>query len=196
ATVRMLANALGLTGAQRAQFFRAATYVQAAPGLTVPRQLPANVPGFTGRLTELEKLDDILLGQGDHGSALVISVIGGGAGVGKTALAIHWAHRWADKFPDGQLYANLRGFAPMGSPVDPAAVVRGFLDALGVSPAGIPADTEAQFALYRSMLADRRMLVLLDNARDADHVRPLLPGSAGSVVLVTSRNRLSSLVAT
>src|SRR5690606_30355282 len=140
ATVRMLANALGLTGAQRAQFFRAATYVQAAPGLTVPRQLPANVPGFTGRLTELEKLDDILLGQGDHGSALVISVIGGSAGVGKTALAIHWAHRWADKFPDGQLYANLRGFAPLGAPADPAAVVRGFLDALGVSPAGIPAD--------------------------------------------------------
>ncbi|MEJ3744414.1 tetratricopeptide repeat protein [Actinomycetes bacterium KLBMP 9797] len=152
----------------------------------VPHQLPADAYGFTGRDREL----DTLMG----GPAL--AVVSGTAGVGKTALAVHWAHRVADRFPDGQLYANLRGFDPRGAPLDPAAVARGFLLALGTPAERIPADLDAQTALYRSTLATRRVLVLLDNAHDAAQVRPLLPGAPGSVVVVTSRNRLTGLVAT
>lgn len=129
-------------------------------------------------------------------SLVVISAIAGSAGVGKTSLAIHWAHAVSDRFPDGQLYVNLRGFDPAGAPMSPADAVRRFLDALGVTPQRIPASVEAQTALYRSFLAVKRMLVILDNARDAEQVRPLLPGSPSSHVVVTSRNRLASLVAT
>ena len=123
----------------------------------------------------------------------MISAIGGTAGVGKTALALNWAHRVAPNFPDGQLYANLRGFDPAGSPAEPADVLRGFLDALQVHPERFPATTEGLAALYRSLLADRTMLVLLDNAADVAQVRPLLPASPRCLVIVTSRRELSAL---
>ncbi|MFI9531345.1 ATP-binding protein [Micromonospora rosaria] len=171
-------------------------------GAPVPAQLPADVRGFAGRRDHLTRLDAIAAtvsgdaAEGGGPAAVVISAIAGTAGVGKTALAVHWAHRAARRFPDGQLYVNLRGFDPSGAVVDPADAVRGFLDALAVPPERIPADREAQAALYRTQLADKRMLVVLDNARDTAQVRPLLPGAPGCLVLVTSRDRLTSLVVT
>ncbi|MHC5902793.1 AfsR/SARP family transcriptional regulator [Streptomyces sp. S6] len=164
-----------------------------APQRLVPAQLPVAVRGFTGRVEELARLDAFLTTASS--APVVISAVSGTAGVGKTSLAVHWGHRVRKSFPDGQLYVNLRGFDPAGSSRDPAEALRGFLDALEVPPARIPAGVDAQAALYRSLLADRRMLVVLDNARDADQVRPLLPGAPGCVVLVTSRNRLTSLAA-
>jgi len=161
----------------------------------MPAQLPLDVYGFTGRTGELARLDAILANAGRQPTAVVISAIAGTAGVGKTALAVHWAHRVADRFPDGQLYVNLRGFDPSGSVVAPAEALRGFLDALEVPSHRVPSTIEAQATLYRSLLTGRRMLVVLDNARDAEQVRPLLPGSATCLVLVTSRNQLTSLVA-
>ena len=172
------------------------TPVRAArvPASPVPRQLPAAVRHFVGRTAELKALSG-LLSQVADGGAAVISAIGGTAGIGKTALALHWAHQHADRFPDGQLYVNLRGFDPSDAPTEPATAVRGFLIALGVPAHRIPASPDEQAALYRSQLADRRVLVLLDNARDAEQVRPLLPGSPGCLVLITSRDRLAGLVA-
>jgi tetratricopeptide (TPR) repeat protein/transcriptional regulator with XRE-family HTH domain len=160
----------------------------------VPRQLPATVADFTGRAAELETLTRILddAGMGAPGT-VVISAIGGTAGVGKTALALHWAHRVAPRFGDGQLYVNLRGFDPSGTPVTPDEAIRGFLDALGVPPNRVPAVQEAQAARYRGLLADRKMLIVLDNARDEWQVRPLLPASPGSLVVVTSRSQLTGL---
>ena len=162
----------------------------------VPAQLPHRVLDFTGRSAELDQLDKLLSrDRGDAGTAVVITAISGTAGVGKTALAVHWAHRVSDQFPDGQLYVNLRGFDPTGSAMKPAEAIRGFLDAFGVPPQEIPTSLEAQAALYRSLLAGRRVLVLLDNAADSDQVRPLLPGSPGCLVIVTSRNELAGLIA-
>lgn len=165
------------------------------PAAPVPRQLPAAARHFAGRAGPLATLD-ALLNEDAHITTVVISVIGGTAGVGKTTLAVYWAHRVADRFPDGQLYVDLRGFGPSGPAVDPGEVVRQFLDALGVPAGQIPADPEAQVGLYRSVLAGRRMLILLDNARDSGQVRKLLPGTPGCLVLVTSRAPLISLVAT
>lgn len=159
-----------------------------------PAQLPAEVTVFTGRRAELDRVQALLSPPGAWPNTVVISAIGGMAGVGKTSLAVHWAHRIADRFPDGQLYADLRGFDPSGPVADPAEVIRGFLDALGVPAHRIPAGLDAQAALYRSLLAGRRVLVLLDNAHDTEQVRPLLPGSPGCLIVVTSRNHLHGLV--
>ena len=161
-----------------------------------PRQLPPAVADFTGRVAELAALTQVLdaAGTGAPGT-VVISAIGGMAGVGKTALALHWAHQVAGQFPDGQLYVNLRGYDPSGTPAAPEAAIRGFLDALGVPSARIPPSPQGQAGLYRSLLADRRMLIVADNARDEEHVRPLLPASPGSLVLVTSRSQLEGLAA-
>lgn len=162
----------------------------------VPRQLPPALPGFVGRISQLAQLDAASGACGDGGMAPVtVMTLSGTAGVGKTTLAVYWAHRVADRFPDGQLYVDLRGFDSTGSVMTPVEAVRGFLEALEVPPERIPTHLPAQVGLYRSLLAGRRMLVLLDNARDADHVRPLLVGNPSCVVLVTSRNRLAGLVA-
>ncbi|HVQ91801.1 MAG TPA: tetratricopeptide repeat protein [Mycobacteriales bacterium] len=164
-----------------------------AAGGPAPHHLPAAIRPFVGRaaqLAGLTALTELAAGTG----TVVISAIDGTPGVGKTALAVHWAHRIADRFPDGQLYVNLRGFDPARDALEPAEAVRGLLDALGVPPRRIPAGLDAQAALYRSELAGRRVLILLDNARDSAQVRPLLPGAPGCLVLVTSRNQLSGLV--
>jgi DNA-binding SARP family transcriptional activator/tetratricopeptide (TPR) repeat protein len=160
----------------------------------VPRQLPADIDAFTGRHAELAALHEIMRRHGTDRNRPLVMTIMGTAGVGKTALAVHWAHQVADRFPDGTLHVDLRGFDPARPVPPPAEVIRGFLDALGVPPSRIPDNWESQAALYRSLLADRRVLVLLDNARDAEQVRPLLPGSGGSLAVVTSRDQLSGLV--
>ncbi|MCW6003444.1 tetratricopeptide repeat protein [Micromonospora sp. CPCC 205371] len=160
-----------------------------------PRQLPADLPAFAGRRRELAAMDTMMRTATHQSRAVVITAVSGTAGVGKTALALHWAHRVADQFPDGQLYVNLRGFDASVHPMSAAEAVRGFLDAFGVPAERIPSTLDAQAALYRSLLAGRRVLVVLDNARDADQVRPLLPGTARAMAVVTSRNQLTSLVA-
>jgi tetratricopeptide (TPR) repeat protein len=175
--------------------FQALTELAGAGVRVVPRQLPPAVAHFAGRVDELATLSGLLRGRAEIGGTVVISAIGGTAGVGKTALAVYWAHQVADRFPDGQLYVNLRGFDPVGQVVTPGDAVRRFLDALEVPAERIPVDLDAQAALYRSQVAGRRMLVVLDNARDSAQVRPLLPAAAGCLVLVTSRNQLSGLVA-
>ncbi|MFE0677796.1 BTAD domain-containing putative transcriptional regulator [Streptomyces sp. NPDC058867] len=165
-----------------------------------PSQLPPDLATFTGRDAELDGVAALLT---DGGGSTVppapgtcaIGVIDGMAGVGKTTLAVRWAHQVADRFPDGQLYVNLRGYDPSGSLTDPGEAVSTFLVALGVAPQAVPEGLDAQTALYRTLLADRRVLIVLDNARDTEQVRPLLPGSSGCLVIVTSRSRLTSLVA-
>jgi DNA-binding SARP family transcriptional activator/tetratricopeptide (TPR) repeat protein len=154
-----------------------------------PRQLPADVPDFTGRTAELAALDAL------PGGSARVAVIGGPAGMGKTSLAVHWAHRVADKFPDGQLFVNLRGFDATGAATATTDALAALLTAVGVPQRRLPAGEDALAALFRTTMADRRLLILLDNARDAAQVRPLLPGAPGCFVLITSRNRLSGLVA-
>jgi DNA-binding SARP family transcriptional activator/Tfp pilus assembly protein PilF len=163
----------------------------------LPAQLPHPIPDFTGRDAELGRLG-ALVAAGNRGTemSVVIAAITGTAGVGKTALAVHWAHQVSGRFPDGQLYVNLRGFDPTGSAMKPAEAIRGFLDAFGVPPQQLPASLEAQEGLYRSLLAGRRVLLLLDNAGGEDQVRPLLPGSPGCLVIVTSRSELPGLIVT
>ena len=158
--------------------------------MSTPRQLPADVVSFTGREADLATLDDVATRPG-----LAPAVIHGTAGVGKTALAVHWSHRAMDRFPDGQLYVDLHGFDPEHAPADPGAVLARLLRSLRVEAARIPVDTEEKATLYRSVTAGKRLLVLLDNAAAADQVRPLLPGSSSCLALVTSRNQLTGLVA-
>jgi tetratricopeptide (TPR) repeat protein/transcriptional regulator with XRE-family HTH domain len=212
-SVALLTEALELSAADAARFRRssrtsassegsaggqgptAEVQLLAATAHVAPRQLPAALGHFVGRAAELARLNTLLGDATSRHRTAVISAIGGSAGVGKTALAVHWGHQVADQFPDGQLYVNLRGFDPSGIPLSPAAAIRGFLDALRVPPAEIPVGLDAQAGLYRSLMADRAMLLLLDNARDAEQVRPLLPASSRCVVLVTSRSPLTGLVA-
>ncbi|SDK47884.1 DNA-binding transcriptional activator of the SARP family [Actinopolyspora mzabensis] len=158
-----------------------------------PAELPPPVAGFVGRTTESAALDRMLSEQ-DSESASVLAAITGIAGIGKSALAVTWAHRVAHRFPDGQLYASLRGFDHERSPLPPGEVLTGFLKSLGIADDAIPIDLNERVALYRSQLARRRVLILLDDARDAEQVSPLLPSSDGSFVLVTSRKRLDGLV--
>jgi DNA-binding SARP family transcriptional activator/tetratricopeptide (TPR) repeat protein len=161
----------------------------------VPRQLPAAVAHFAGRTAELKALDELVGQTADTDGRGVVWLIAGTAGAGTTTLAVYWAHRVAGRFPDGQLYVNLRGFGPDGRPVTATEAIRGMLRTLQVPSAHIPESLDAQAALYRSMLAGQRMLILLDNAGNADQVRPLLPASPGCLVLVTSRRQLTGLVA-
>lgn len=173
----------------------ALTGISASPvsrPVVVPRQLPAPPAPFVGRREELDRLDAAL--RDSPAVTMVVSAIAGAGGMGKTWLALHWAHRHADQFPDGQLFVDLRGFSPDREPMDPAVAVRGFLDALGVEPGRIPADPHVQAGLFRSLLASRRMLLLLDNAVDAGQVIPLLPGSPTCTVIVTSRSQLPGLI--
>ena len=158
----------------------------------IPRQLPPAVPAFAGRSIELATLSRVLARPG---GAAVISAIGGTAGVGKTALALHWGHLVAAEFPDGQLYVNLHGFGPSSTPVSPGSAVRVLLEGLDVPAERLPPSEEGQLNLYRSLLAGRRVLIVLDNARDEAQVRPLLPGSLTCRVVVTSRNQLGGLTA-
>ncbi|MFI9385959.1 BTAD domain-containing putative transcriptional regulator [Kutzneria sp. NPDC052558] len=193
-TRKRLADELGVDPGR--QLRQAHLDVLAAPGTPVtvnaiPRQLPAAPHWFTGRTDELARLDQAI----GSGSPVVISTIGGMGGIGKTYLALQWAYRNLDLYPDGQLFVNLGGFDPSGEPVTTAAAVRRFLDALGVPAEAIPADVESQLGLFRGLVADRRMLIVLDNARDTAQVAPLLPGGATCTVLVTSRHRLGGLVA-
>ncbi|WP_203719445.1 AfsR/SARP family transcriptional regulator [Asanoa siamensis] len=158
----------------------------------VPRQLPAPVGPLAGRSKSLGQLNSMV---SEVDRAARTAVVTGGAGVGKTTLAVHWAHEVAPQFPDGQLYVDLRGFAPAGQAVPPENVVRGFLEALGIVPAYVPTGLSAQVGLFRSLLAGKRILILLDNAVDAEQVRPLLPGAPGSAAVVTSREEMPELVA-
>ncbi|HEX6451769.1 MAG TPA: BTAD domain-containing putative transcriptional regulator [Trebonia sp.] len=168
----------------------APTVVPAAPSA----QLPADLPVFAGRCGDLGRLDSLLAETSAPEAGVMITVIDGMAGIGKTTLAVRWAREIASQYSDGQLYADLRGFGTAKAAASPGEVLSGFLEALGADPARIPEDARARAGLYRSMLRDRRVLVLLDNARDAEQVRPLLPASPGCLVIVTSRNRLLSLV--
>jgi DNA-binding SARP family transcriptional activator/tetratricopeptide (TPR) repeat protein len=183
----------------------------------VPAQLPLDAPGFSGRREELSILRAMLparsaapgetatpgqqdasqqdTSQQDSGQTVPIVIISGTAGTGKTALALRFGHQVAKRFPGGQLYVNLRGLDPSTPPMEPSEALRFFLDALNVPPHRIPPDIEARSALFRSLLDHRQMLIVLDNARNVAQVRPLLPGAPGSLVVVTSRNELTGLVA-
>jgi DNA-binding SARP family transcriptional activator/tetratricopeptide (TPR) repeat protein len=184
---RGLESLLGSGTARRAGMRSTAAFV-------VPRQLPTAAAHFAGRERELSTLTG-WLDAGTAAGQAVILAIGGTAGVGKTALALHWAYRVQHRFPDGQLYVNLRGFDASSAPVAPAEAITGLLEALDVPAGRVSPRLDARAGLYRSLVAGRRMLIVLDNARDEAQVRPLLPGAPTCVVLVTGRSQLAGLVA-
>ncbi|GIF17135.1 helix-turn-helix domain-containing protein [Actinoplanes teichomyceticus] len=194
-TVRLLADAFALTGPARDLFCSIAAAPRAVPVApsdppVVPRQLPAASPAHVGRRAALAALDQLLV------TPCRLAVVQGPAGIGKSTLALHWAHRVASRFPDGQLYLDLQGYGPAPAPLGVADALCRLLDGFGVPAARIPADTDARAALLRSVTADRSFLLVLDNARDADQVRPLLPGAPGAVTVVTSRADHAGLVTT
>ena len=165
---------------------------QMMSSVPAPRQLPADVAHFTNREQYLAELDALLSQGGNHPSVMVVSAIAGTAGVGKTALAVHWAHGVRNHFPDGDLYINLRGYDPQ-PPVDPGQALDAFIRAFNVPAEKIPVDVSNRAALYRTLVDRRRILIVLDNAAAPKQVRPLLPGSPTCVVVVTSRSRLNGL---
>ena len=202
-TVRRLADALALAGEERQDFEAAARDLtvgsatavagsRSGPLGPVPCQLPPDVADFTGRSEQIALVRELLYGTAaDRPATVVVSAVAGKAGVGKTALAVHVAHQLRDAFPDGQLYVNLHGATQ--HPLQPIMVLGRFLRALGLDGAMIPTDQDEREALYRARLADRRVLVVLDDAASEAQVRPLLPGTPGCAVLVTSRARLVGL---
>jgi DNA-binding SARP family transcriptional activator len=176
--------------AEAAEFEAHAVAVRTRP---VPAQLPSDVPAFTGRSDQLRRLDEMLADRGP-GPAVAVAVVSGTPGVGKTALAVHWAHRVRGMFPDGQLYVNLRGYDP-GQPLTAAGALARLLSALGVAGEEIPVDSEERAVRYRTEIAGRRILLVLDNASSVEQVRPLLPGTATCAVVLTSRDSMAGLVA-
>jgi len=216
-SVRLLSEALGLEGAARDRFEQSSRWSSPAePEPTEPRvrhlnrrpqqigpdrhfalpaQLPLDSSAFVGRCAELARLNAVCAESRRRSTAVGLVTLTGGPGVGKTYLAVHWAQQIRGAFPDGQLYLNLRGFGPSRPPLTPTQAIRGLLETLGFPPERMPESLDAQAALYRSALANRRALVLLDNARSAEQVRPLLPGAPGCLVIVTSREHLAGLVA-
>ena len=190
-TVRLLADALGLVGPVRAEFEAAAARGRAAPGgVAATRTLPRDIASFTGRRRELEQLAKAAAGAG---AVVSIHAIGGMAGVGKTAFAVHAAHRLADRFPGGQIFLPLHGHTPGQQPVDPEDALASLLLTAGVPAGQIPPGLEARMARWRDRLAGEQMLLVLDDAASSEQVLPLLPGAGGSLVLVTSRRHLSAL---
>ncbi|MER6199582.1 BTAD domain-containing putative transcriptional regulator [Streptomyces sp. NPDC001586] len=166
----------------------------APPPHPLPSQIPAASTGFVGRGAELDLLDRLLLPACERGGQVPAALITGFPGVGKTALAVRWAHRVRERFPDGQLYGDLHGYGDRRA-LNPGKVLASFLRALGVRDAEIPGTLDEAANLYRTLLSDRRMLIVLDNAHEESQIRPLVPGTAGCAVLVTSRNTLPGLVA-
>ncbi|WP_160150445.1 ATP-binding protein [Nonomuraea solani] len=193
-TIRRLAEELGLNDAERSLLMRVAGQVAPPAALsqpvgTIPQQLPADVAAFVARARELAMFDDL---AGEVG-AVVVCAVDGMAGVGKTALAVHAAHRLAPHFPDGNLFVDLYGHTQGMAAADPSDTLARLLGALGVPGEAIPQHVNDRAALYRSLLAGRKMLIVLDNAADEAQVRPLLPGFGGCLVLITSRRRLVGL---
>ncbi|MFF9486968.1 BTAD domain-containing putative transcriptional regulator [Streptomyces sp. NPDC014676] len=204
-TRRLLADELGVDPRPDLQDLQQ-RILQADPGLAEPSapmtepvavpvrpaQLPATVPDFTGRASFVRELSEVLAAaSGDEGRVMAVSALAGIGGVGKTTLAVHVAHEARPAFPDGQLYVDLQGAGARSA--EPETVLGAFLRALGTADSAIPDSLEERAALYRSVLDGRKVLVLLDNARDAAQVRPLLPGTAGCAALVTSRVRMVDL---
>jgi transcriptional regulator with XRE-family HTH domain len=190
-TVRLLADALALIGPVRAGF-EAAARGRAAPGgvAAATRALPRDIASFTGRQRELEQLAEAAAGAGQ---VVGIHAIGGMAGIGKTAFAVHAAHRLAGRFPGGQIFLPLFGHTPGQQPVDPADALASLLLTVGVAPGLIPPGLQARMALWRDRLAGRQLLLIFDDAAGSEQVLPLLPGTGGSLVLVTSRRHLAAL---
>jgi tetratricopeptide (TPR) repeat protein/transcriptional regulator with XRE-family HTH domain len=206
ATVRMLAEALGLSGADLAAFKAAAragreahlageptAVMTAAAARPAPRMLPRDIESFTGRQAELDRLVAAASSSRGSGGVVRVFAIEGMGGIGKTALSLRAAHLVADQFPDGQLFIDLQGYTPGVRPVAPEDALRSLLFALGVAREQIPEGLAERAALYRGQLAQTRTLVILDNAASLAQVEPLLPGTAGCLVLVTSRRALSGL---